>query len=75
MKVIERVLYAYGLMVNLTAEQEDAVREQLNKFLRNRTGSEEELAVLALQFLRGASAVTLRRGRKTTKPRSGELVG
>lgn len=61
MKPIERVMHAYGLMVNLTAEQEEAVRERLVSFLKSRTGSEQELAVQGLRFLRGTREV--KRGR------------
>jgi hypothetical protein len=50
---VERVMQAYGLMVNLTMEQEDDARERLEKFLQTREGNEEELTVKALQFLRG----------------------
>ena len=50
---VERVMQTYGMMVNLTAEQEKAVRERLEKFLKNCDGSDQELAVQGLQFLRG----------------------
>jgi hypothetical protein len=50
---IERVMQAYGMMVNLTAEQEKAARERLGHFLKNRDGDDRELAVQGLQFLRG----------------------
>ena len=66
MKPIERVMHAYGLMVNLTAEQEEAVRERLVSFLKSRTGSEQELAVQGLQFLRGAHLV--KRARRRPSP-------
>ena len=49
---IERVMQAYGMMVNLTAEQEQAVRERLELFLKTRGGSDQQLAVQGLQFLR-----------------------
>jgi hypothetical protein len=66
MTPIERVMHAYELMVNLTPEQEEAAREKVEQFLKNRTGSEQELAVQGLQFLRGARAMKLRPGRKPT---------
>jgi hypothetical protein len=54
MNPIDRVMQAYGLMVNLTPQQEEAARRQLELFLKTRTGSEQELAVQGLRFLRGA---------------------
>jgi hypothetical protein len=45
-------MHAYGMMVNLTSEQEGA-RDRLAKFLEHRTGTDQELAVQGLQFLRG----------------------
>ena len=50
---VERVMQAYGLMVNLTTEQESDARERLKQFLRNCAGSDQELAVQGLRFLRG----------------------
>ena len=50
---IERVMQAYVMMVTLTVEQEQVVRERLEKFLKDRSGSDQELAVVGLQFLRG----------------------
>jgi len=50
---IERVMQAYVMMVTLTVEQEQVVRERLEKFLKDRSGSDQELAVAGLQFLRG----------------------
>jgi hypothetical protein len=64
MTPIERVMHAYELMANLTPEQQDAARQKVEEFLKNRTGSEQELAVQGLQFLRGMRAMKLRRGRK-----------
>ena len=50
---IERVMQAYGMMVNLTDEQESNTRAKLKNFLQTQSGSDQELAVLGLQFLRG----------------------
>jgi len=63
MKPIERIMHAYELMMNLTVEQEHAARAEVERFLKTRTGSEEELAVQGLQFLRSGSVVK-RRGRR-----------
>jgi len=49
---IERVMQTYGMMVNLTPEQEDAARSRLERFLEGRKGTDQELAVQGLQFLR-----------------------
>lgn len=68
---IERVMQTYGMMVTLTAEQEEAVRERLQKFLENRTGTDQELAVQGLKFLRGSQGpeprITNRWGRRVLK--------
>jgi len=61
---IERVMRAYGLMNTLSAEQEDDARARVEKFLRDQTGSDEELAVLGLQYLRGNCAAKPRRRRE-----------
>jgi len=59
----QRVMQAYGMMVNLTAEQEEATRERLETFLKDCVGSDQELAVQGLQFLRGNRKAQNRRGR------------
>ena len=53
MKPIERVMQTYGMMVNLTVEQEQNARERVKKFLNARSGTDRELAVQGLKFLRG----------------------
>jgi hypothetical protein len=58
--VVERVMRAYGLMVNLTVAQEEEARERLEAFLTNKTGSDHELAVQGLQFLRGSRSIKRR---------------
>ena len=58
--VIERVMETYGMMVNLTAAQEEEFRERLESFLMHKTGSDQELAVQGLQFLRGTHSVKSR---------------
>jgi hypothetical protein len=50
---LERVMQAYGLMVNLTIEQEDDACERFEIFLQTQEGNGQELAVQALQFLPG----------------------
>jgi hypothetical protein len=68
MKPIERVMQTYGMMVTLTAEQEDAVRERLEKFLASKTGTDQELAIQGLRFLRGTH------GPKRGKPISRRIL-
>jgi hypothetical protein len=58
--IVERVMKAYGMMVNLTVSQEEEARERLEAFLRHKTGSDDELAVQGLQFLRGTRSVKRR---------------
>lgn len=58
--VVERVIETYGMMVNLTAAQEEEVRKRLEAFLRHKTGNDHELTVQGLQFLRGTHSVKRR---------------
>ena len=53
MQVIERVMQTYGLLVTLTPEQEGDARDRLSKFLKNKEGDEDALAVEGIKFLRG----------------------
>jgi hypothetical protein len=50
----------YGMMVNLTAEEEQLARERVTEFLSGRTGDENRLVVEGIKFLRGKPA----RGRR-----------
>jgi hypothetical protein len=58
--VIERVMRTYGLMVSLSEAQDQEARERLETFLRNKTGSDHELAVQGLQFLRSYRSIKRR---------------
>jgi hypothetical protein len=58
--VIERVMRTYGMMINLTVTQQEQARERLEAFLRNKTGSDQQLAVQGLQFLRGSRSIKRR---------------
>jgi hypothetical protein len=53
------------MMVNLTPKEEEAARDRLRKFLEYRTGTEQELAVQGLQFLRGKRSSRRRSAAKT----------
>jgi hypothetical protein len=52
-QAIDRVMQTYGLMVNLTRDEEQAAREQVSKFLSQKDGDETQLAIEGLKFLRG----------------------
>jgi hypothetical protein len=68
---VERVMQTYGLMVSLTPEQQDEARDRLEHFLESQTGSEHELAVLGLQFLRGNKKVKPRWAQTTLGDQTG----
>jgi hypothetical protein len=54
------VMKTYGMMVNLTVAQDQEARERLEAFLSDKTGSDHELAVQGLQFLRGSRSLKRR---------------
>jgi hypothetical protein len=58
--VVERVMRTYAMMVTLTVAQDQEARKRLEAFLRNKTGSDHELAVQGLQFLRGSRSLKRR---------------
>jgi len=50
---IDRVMQTHGLLVNLTAEQEQVAREKVSSFLASAHGDDEnKLAVEGLRYLR-----------------------
>jgi hypothetical protein len=50
---IDRVMQTYGMMVNLTVEDEQNVRERVSAFLAlSKIDDENKLAVEGLKFLR-----------------------
>jgi hypothetical protein len=52
---IDRVMQTYGLLVNLTAEQEQVAREKVSSFLASTdTDDENKLAVAGLRYLRAS---------------------
>jgi len=52
---IDRVIQTYGMLVRLTAEQEQAARENVSAFLaRLETDDENKLAVAGLRYLRAS---------------------
>ncbi|WMT79707.1 hypothetical protein [Bradyrhizobium sp. Ash2021] len=55
--VIDRVMQAYGLMVNLTPDEESSARERVSQFLADKTGDEHQLAVEGLRYLKAQQQV------------------
>ena len=54
---IDRVMQTYGMIVNLTVEEEQAAREKVSRFLANaQTHDEHKLAVEGLRYLRTLAA-------------------
>ena len=51
---IDRVLETYGMMVNLTPEEEQATRRRLEKHLAGSQADDNALAVEGLRYLRGS---------------------
>ena len=58
---IDRVMQSYGMMVNLTPEQEAEVREKVCSFLKTKAGDEHDLAVEGLKYLLGRVPTPRRR--------------
>jgi hypothetical protein len=55
---IDRVMHTYGMLGNLTLEEEQAAREKVSNFLANaKTDDENKLAVEGLRYLRGVKSV------------------
>ena len=60
-KVIEEVMRTYALMVTLTPAEEQAARERLTQFLKDKSDDTRRLAVEGVKFLRGARTSRTRR--------------
>ena len=60
-EVIDQVMRAYGMMVNLTPMEEQVARERLEDFLKDKSDSSRKLAVEGMKFLRGARQSRTRR--------------
>ncbi len=52
-EVIEQVMRAYGMMVNLTPEEDQAARDRPEQFLKDQSDDTRKLAVEGMKFLRG----------------------
>ncbi|MBR1237984.1 hypothetical protein [Bradyrhizobium sp. AUGA SZCCT0182] len=53
---IDRVMKTYGMMVNLTSEQERQARDEVARFLESKRFDERTLAVEGLKYLRARSS-------------------
>jgi hypothetical protein len=52
---IDRVMQTYGMLVNLTVDEERRVRDEVSKVMaRANTDDEDKLAVEGLKYLRSA---------------------
>lgn len=52
---LDRVMHTYGMLVNLTAEQEQLAREKVTHFLASAdTDDENKLAIEGLRYLRAS---------------------
>ena len=52
---IDRVMHTYGMIVNMTLDEEQAARASVARFLANSaTNDENQLAVEGLRYLRSA---------------------
>jgi hypothetical protein len=61
---INRVMHTYGMLVNLTLEDERKARDELTKFLAtSKTSDEHALAVEGVKFLRGQKQALTRHAR------------
>jgi len=52
-QVIEQVMRAYEMMVNLTPAEEQAARDRLEQFFKDKSDDTGKLAVEGVKFLRG----------------------
>ncbi|QPF83922.1 hypothetical protein IC762_30380 [Bradyrhizobium genosp. L] len=59
--VVERVVRTFGMMMTLSPEEEDAVRQRVLKFVEGKSGDENAIAVEAIKFLRGPKPSRTRR--------------
>jgi hypothetical protein len=51
--VIDQVMRTYGMMVNLTAIEEQSARERLAQFLKDKNDNTRKLTVEGVKHLRG----------------------
>ena len=68
---LDRIMQAYGLMVNATPDEEQAARRAVERYLADKVGNETSLAVEGLRYLRTRG--NLGHHRAARKPRSAPL--
>ena len=59
--VIDQVMRTYGMMVNLTAIEEQSARERLAEFLKDQNDNTRKLTVEGVKYLRGDRSSPTRR--------------
>ena len=65
MDVIDKIMHTYGMMVNLTPEQQREARVRLVNFVSDKTDDANHLTVEGLKFLRGERFHRTRRARSS----------
>jgi len=68
---LDRIMQAYGLMVNATPDEEQAARRAVERYLADKVGNETSLAVQGLRYLRTRGS--RRSPPRRRKPRSASL--
>ena len=68
---LDRIMQAYGLMVNATPDEEQAARRAVERYLADKVGNETALAVEGLRYLRTRGSP--RSPPRRRKPRSASL--
>jgi hypothetical protein len=63
-EVVDQVMRTYGMMVNLTSEEEQFARERLTEFLKDKNDGTSNLSVEGVKFLRGYRPSRTRRARR-----------
>jgi len=59
--VIDQIMRTYGMMVNLTAIEEQSARERLAEFLKDQNDNTRKLTVEGVKYLRGDRSSRTRR--------------
>jgi hypothetical protein len=58
---VDRVMKTYGMIVNLTADEERATREKVTSYLSERPAADENaLAIEGLRYLRSAREIEIK---------------
>jgi hypothetical protein len=52
-EIVDQVMRTYGLMVNLTPSEEQAARERLMAFLKDKSDDTRKPTLEGMKFLRG----------------------